>query len=502
MHIGLRPLVAVTAALVALSVVTSRSADPTYSAIQLQLADLLIAEERFPEALEAFTRAKEGATASQLFRARRGSVLSMLRLARFADARVEADAALAEAPDDPAAIVMYGDTLWAAGLFDEAEQLFLDVLARDPTVARGHHGLGKSLMSLNNNDAALEAAQKALALSPRDGEFHHTVGTIYKRMHRYEEAAVAFGNYVNLLPHKDQSQRAAWSRAQIRFLRSLGRRVPFDMEPDVAEQLHTVPFRLVQDKIIVKASVNGHREIDFVVDTGAEQTVVSREVARASNVRPIVYTLSAGVGEVGLRGLQLGWIDSIEIGSLKMDNVPTLIKNPPLTGIPKREVESFSPLAARLSLTVDYERSQLTIGRKIPRDPADVVLPLRQHRLVTVRGTVNDQDASFVVDTGGEVISISSQTASMLSRRPVVRHLPLRVFGSSGWDPDAFLLPGIDLMFNTIAFPNYPVVVLNLQAPSALLGFQVGGTIGHNFLSRYRVTIDLEESVVRLQDIS
>jgi hypothetical protein len=76
------------------------------------------------------------------------------------------------------------------------------------------------------------------------------------------------------------------------------------------------------------------------------------------------------------------------------------------------------------------------------------------------------------------------------------------VYGSSGWDPDAFLLPGIDLMFNTIAIPNYPVVVLDLQAPSALLGFQVGGIIGHHFLSRYRVAIDLEQSVVRLQDIS
>ena len=86
MHIGLRPVLAVTVALVALSVVTGRSADPTYSAIQLQLADLLIAEERFPEALEAFTRAKESATGPQLFRARRGMVHSMLRLARFADA--------------------------------------------------------------------------------------------------------------------------------------------------------------------------------------------------------------------------------------------------------------------------------------------------------------------------------------------------------------------------------------------------------------------------------
>ena len=46
-------------------------------------------------------------------------------------------------------------------------------------------------------------------------------------------------------------------------------------------------------------------------------------------------------------------------------------------------------------------------------------------------------------------------------------------------------------MFNTIAFPNYPVVVLDLKAPSALLGFQVGGIVGHNFLSRYRVEIDL-----------
>ena len=76
---------------------------------------------------------------------------------------------------------------------------------------------------------------------------------------------------------------------------------------------------------------------------------------------------------------------------------------------------------------------------------------------------------------------------------------PLRVFGTSGWDKDAFLMPGVDLSFNTIRYRNFPVVVLNLNTPSALLGFQLGGIVGHKFLSQYRVTIDLGRSVVGLE---
>jgi hypothetical protein len=41
-------------------------------------------------------------------------------------------------------------------------------------------------------------------------------------------------------------------------------------------------------------------------------------------------------------------------------------------------------------------------------------------------------------------------------------------------------------------------VVMNLHMPSALLGVQLGGTVGHRFLSRYRVAIDLERSLLRL----
>ena len=43
------------------------------------------------------------------------------------------------------------------------------------------------------------------------------------------------------------------------------------------------------------------------------------------------------------------------------------------------------------------------------------------------------------------------------------------------------------------------MVVLNLRAPSVLLGFRLGGIVGYKFLSRYRVAIDLDKSIVQLQ---
>ncbi len=84
-----------------------------------------------------------------------------------------------------------------------------------------------------------------------------------------------------------------------------------------------------------RAQVNGGRWADFVLDTGSEQTTISRQVAQSGGVAPITYTLSAGVGEVGLRGLQLARLNTFEVGTLKVHDVPVLIKNPALRGIPQ-----------------------------------------------------------------------------------------------------------------------------------------------------------------------
>ena len=52
--------------------------------------------------------------------------------------------------------------------------------------------------------------------------------------------------------------------------------------------------------------------------------------------------------------------------------------------------------------------------------------------------------------------------------------------------------------FDRIEYRNFSLVVLNLRAPSLLLGFQLED-VGHKFLAPYRVSMDLEQSELRFE---
>lgn len=467
---------------------------------RIQLADLLYGDQRYWESITAYERAKVGARPDQLIRATSGLLRSLLHVAEFTRAQEEAEFLDSLGPTVPEHRALYADALWAFGLFPEAEEVFRDVLAEAPDTAGARHGFGRGLAAQGRLEDALVEVEAAIALEEKP-EFFHTMGSIYRRQHRYDAAADALQGYVDRLPRGRLSEKAQWARSEIRFLRSFGERRPVHIAPDQLAQLHRIPFRLQGEKVVVRARLNGSDPLDVVVDTGAEKMVLSQRTAQLVGVRPITNTLTAGVGRAGMRGLELGRLDTLEIGSLAVENVPTLIKNPPLEGLPEtRSENSFSPLALGMSTIVDYENHLIVVGRELPQEPADIELPMRFQRLAMVRGIINDEhEKSFIVDTGGEVISISLSTASLLGMVPA-RHIPLRVFGTSGWDDDAFLLPHVNLRFNRIRYDNFSVVVLNLHRPSALLGFHVGGIVGHHFLSNYRVTLDLANSVVRLSE--
>jgi predicted aspartyl protease/Flp pilus assembly protein TadD len=501
MRVGPRVLLASVTAVVAFALLPGSTATVRASdEIQLQLADVLFRAGHFREAADVYRQVTETPSRPMRIHALAGLTTSLLRVGEFEPALNEATRLRETAPGDGRSMSVYGDAVWAMGLFDEAEAAYRAALELAPGSAGAHNGLARSLAARSRLDDAVAEARTALRLAPRVPEYHFTLSAIYERQRRFDAAAREMLRYVNLLPDPETSEKALWARAQVRFLRSFSGKRPFDVSrPD---RLVMVPFRLEHEKVIVRGKVNGGQEMDFVLDTGAEQTVLSLPVARREGVVPVTYMRTAGVGELGVRGLQVGRMDSLEIGALKVKNVTCLIKNPPLAGLPRPEMESFSPLALGLSMIIDYGRRQIVIGKHLPDEAFDTELPLRMHRLAMVAGTLNgERPASFVVDTGGEVISISRTSAGALALDPTQRRIPLKVYGASGWDPDAFLLQGVDLQFQQIRFANIPVVVLNLRTPSVLLGFQLGGIVGHKFLSRYRVAIDLERSVLRLKTL-
>ena len=289
-------------------VVSVRGGAGQDAAVQLQIGSLLFEETRYAEALQAFRKAAESDESSISVPARIGVVKSALRIGEFTEAQQEAHTLLEIAPENAEVLTVHADALWSAGAFDEAESEYLDALSRSPGMSRALHGTARSLASRNHLDEAMDAAQAALRDAPRDPEIHHTVGAIFERMHRFEQAAAAYTNYVNLLPNKDRSEKAAWSRAQVRFLKSFGERQPIALDDESVGQLHTVDFRLVDDKVIVQARVNGQRPQDFVLDTGSEQTTISRRSASTAGVRPITTrrTLTRGAERAGVSANMAG----------------------------------------------------------------------------------------------------------------------------------------------------------------------------------------------------
>ena len=186
--------------------------------IQLQLGDLLFSRGAVPRVARRPIAARSSTASTRGTLGARGSASfsRRLRVAEFDVARREAEnAGRVPSRETPRRIALYGDALWASGLFEEAEDRYRDALGHRSRTRRAAITAWRGPWPPRSRlDEAMDEAQAALRSCRRDDlEIHHTVGTIYERMHRFEEAAGAYFDYVNLLPNKDRSEKADWSRA-------------------------------------------------------------------------------------------------------------------------------------------------------------------------------------------------------------------------------------------------------------------------------------------------
>jgi len=485
----------------ALATVSPLASPPATAQSELSRGQSLFNDAKYREAVTHLTRAREydPALAAPVTRT---IVRALLRVGDFGRAEEEAGTLISSTVDADD-LALHGETLWSIGSFEEANARFSAALTLDAHHPAALHGISRVLDARGKTEDALQAVERAIERDAESPEYHHTRAYYLERLRRYRVAADELERYLRVLPVKGFKDQHKLARARIKFLRHFDERTPMLMTPEVASGLHVIPFRVEREKIFVKAKINGRLTQELVLDTGAEMNVLSEEAAQRAQVYSVAETLSAGVGDVGMRRLKLARIARLEIGTLKVEHVPAMIKDPPLKKWPTADIDAFSPLALGLSMRVDYAGKQLLVGKTLPKVEGQPTMeaPLWMHRLATVRGMINgDRPGAFVVDTGGQAISISRTAAVGLEQLGRFRRIPLRVYGTSGWDKDAFLLPGVDLEVDDVRMAQTSLVVLNLRAPSVLLGYELGGILGHKFLSKYRVTLDIDEGLMRLDD--
>ena len=474
--------------------------DPSPGA-QIQAGDAFMTSAKYRDAVLAYRSAKGTEDPALKLKAAIGEIRALHRIAAYIDARQTGAAIAAALPTQPDALALYGDGLWGAGLFQEAELQYSRALELDGQNARARHGRGRSLLAQQRFDAALVDLRYATQTDPNEAAYWASLATAYEHGRRYDEAITTLGRYVELLPRLVDDPIILAARSQVDFLRSFRSKVPLEGVSETEQ--YVVPFRIVNGRPVVKARLNGGSPIDLVVDTGADRVALTPNMARRAGVGMVSKLETAGVGDLsrGFRPVETARLDQLEIGTLRVRNVPCLIKNPALPLLPVPEGEVFSPLALGLSMRMDYDKQTLTMSRRLPAQDYEISLPMRMSRLPVVRGIINGSSpAGFIVDTGGIATSVNLSVASRVKPLEDARHVPVRVYGMAGLDRSAFLMPFVDIAFaRDVGVERASVVVLNLDAPSALLGFQLGGIIGHQFLSQYEVTVDLDRSLVGLK---
>jgi predicted aspartyl protease/Flp pilus assembly protein TadD len=485
----------------ALLLTWTMSAQEPPSKDQLERGDTLMSRLQYEDAYVVYKALRDSNEAQTRVRAGAGMVRALLRLNLYAEAAKEG-AAVAERDGTLAsALSLHGDALWASGLFQEAEARYDQALRIDPADPIALHGRGRSRAARRQFEAAEADVKQAIAVSPKEPAFYYTLASIFEDTRQYKASADALDKYLDLIPSRDQSEMAKWAASQSAFLRSFGNKVPFDLISK--DEVYTIPFRVQDGRVLVRGRVNGNTPVDFALDTGTDQTTLTPTVAQRAGVRPIQTLQTAGVGSIGVgfRELQVGRLDELLIGDFRIRNIPGLIKSPSLTEIPRAEGAGFNPLALGFSVEIDYKRGVLTMAKRFEQGDFPARLPMRTQRLATVRATINGKTpVSLVLDTGGTAVTVSRKVAGRLDINPSTRLVPVHVYGTSGWDRTAFLLPFLDLeLAPGVGTSQKSVTVLNLDAPSALLGYEMGGILGHEFLRNYFVRIDLERAEVGLR---
>ncbi|MEP7211539.1 MAG: aspartyl protease family protein [Acidobacteriota bacterium] len=404
-------------------------------------------------------------------------------------------------PDNSYAFAVLGTTLLNGGKFPEARKVLYTALKLDKREALAWAGLGLLEFYENNIDESVTSLRQAVYLEPREPDYYFTFAQVSARAEHYTDAANAYNQFLSLSRDTDDERRTR-IEGLVAFLKYLGQRQTLYTSTGADET--SVNFELTENRPVVRLKVNDSDEdLNFVLDTGSGISVISDETAKRLKVKPITRGgFAKGIGGDGKFEIVYGFLRQVQIGGVKLRNVPVYIRKFHSEG-PKADGYIGLSLISKFLTTIDYGKRTFSLAKRekmLDVAGGSVSLPLRLTSSGFLSGEVQlegvDNALNFIVDTGASVSVISSDVAKLDCMIPFALTEKLRVVGSAGITDDvsSYLLPRVS--FGNHSRKSITAIALNLDMINEASGFEQAGILGGNFLKNYRMTFDFKNSKV------
>lgn len=262
-----------------------------------------------------------------------------------------------------------------------------------------------------------------------------------------------------------------------------------------------VRAKQINTRMFVPVLVDGHGPYRFLVDSGADRSVVGSALAvqLALPVNGASVKLNSIAGPSQQSTVR---IDRLTIGASEIANIsaPAL----PEAYLGAQGLIGIDALAEQ-RLMLDFEKKTVTVQdarRPAPEIFGEIVVTARRRKgqLILTQASVGGTRTFAVIDTGAEMtMGNSALAARVLGRRhPPVAH-PVTLIGVTGASVTANLVILPDFEVGGITLSNVPVAFADV-APFALFGLsdQPALLLGTDVLETFRrVSLDFRRRKVR-----
>jgi predicted aspartyl protease len=259
--------------------------------------------------------------------------------------------------------------------------------------------------------------------------------------------------------------------------------------------------RKVSTRMTVEVQVNGRGPFRFVVDSGADSSVVGYRIARALDLpagTPVVLngmTASSRVDRVLVDELGLG---------------PTTIRNLELPVLQERDFggEGMIGIDALVQqrLMLDFEKRVIKVEdahKAAQRLDGEIVVTARRRRgqLILTQARANGKQVSAVIDTGSELTIGNLALRDQLLRRYRDKFTTVAVTGVTGVTVDLQMANVAELRLGPVIMQNVPIAFAEVP-PFAVFGLsdQPALLLGTDLMETFRrVSLDFRARKVRFQ---